>query len=157
QPAIGERSNPRDRPVSSQEVETVGRYVRVAREVFEQRLARVEPDLDLYRDGIMDKFTDNFDYMGGTRMGNSARRPGPVEALGKLVRCPLDRSKGLSRQPVNRPVPLIPMTMNQRRVAVRGPGTCALFPRNILHAGQNTSSETGRVSFLSLHPAARCR
>jgi choline dehydrogenase-like flavoprotein len=60
--------------VSSQELETVRRYVQVARHVFEQRgLAHVEPDPNLFHDCIVRKFSDNFHHMGGTRMAYSAR------------------------------------------------------------------------------------
>ena len=33
-------------------------------------------------------------------------------------------------------------------VSVGGPGTCALFPRNVRHAWKNSGSQTGRVLFL---------
>jgi quercetin dioxygenase-like cupin family protein len=39
-------------------------------------------------------------------------------------------------------------------VTVGGPGTCALFPRNVAHAWKNTGSETGRVVFLYTPAAA---
>ena len=60
--------------VSSQELETVRRYVQVVRHVFEQRgLALVEPDPNLFHDCIVRKFSDNFHHMGGTRMAYSPR------------------------------------------------------------------------------------
>jgi choline dehydrogenase-like flavoprotein len=59
--------------VSSQEVETVRRYVQVARQVFEQRgLGLVEPDPNLFHDRIVHRFGENFHHMGGTRMAGSA-------------------------------------------------------------------------------------
>jgi choline dehydrogenase-like flavoprotein len=59
--------------VSLQELETVRRYVQVARHVFEKRgLARVEPHPDLFQDHIVHRFADNFHHMGGTRMASSA-------------------------------------------------------------------------------------
>ena len=39
-------------------------------------------------------------------------------------------------------------------VTVGGPGTCAFFPRNVVHAWKNTGSETGRVLFLYTPAAA---
>jgi choline dehydrogenase-like flavoprotein len=61
-----------DWKVSPQEVQTIRRYVQVAKQVFEQRgLARVEPDPDLLHDRIIGKFGDYFHHMGGTRMASS--------------------------------------------------------------------------------------
>src|SRR5260370_36940810 len=39
-------------------------------------------------------------------------------------------------------------------VTVGGPGTCAVFPRNVPHACRNSGSETGRVLFLSTPASA---
>jgi quercetin dioxygenase-like cupin family protein len=39
-------------------------------------------------------------------------------------------------------------------VTVGGPGSCAFFPRNVVHAWKNSGSDTGRVLFLYTPAAA---
>jgi choline dehydrogenase-like flavoprotein len=57
--------------VSKQEIETIRRYVQVALPAFAQRGLRIEPDPDLFKDGLERKFTDFYHHMGGTRMATS--------------------------------------------------------------------------------------
>jgi choline dehydrogenase-like flavoprotein len=71
--ALGLRRASIDWTVSTQEVETIRRYVQVARDVFHKlRIADIVPDNDLFTDRILQKFSDYFHHMGGTRMANSA-------------------------------------------------------------------------------------
>jgi choline dehydrogenase-like flavoprotein len=62
-----------DWKVSAQEVATLRRYVQIAKRVFEARgIARIEPDPNLFQDGVALRFYDQFHHIGGTRMGSSA-------------------------------------------------------------------------------------
>jgi len=70
--ALGLFQTRMDWRVSKQEIETVRRYVQVAQQAFAQRGLRIEPDPDLFKDGLERKFTDRFHHMGGTRMATSA-------------------------------------------------------------------------------------
>ncbi|MGB8325124.1 MAG: GMC family oxidoreductase, partial [Candidatus Acidiferrum sp.] len=58
--------------VSKQEIETIRRYVQVAQPAFAQHGLRIEPNPELFEDGLERKFADFFHHMGGTRMATSA-------------------------------------------------------------------------------------
>jgi len=71
--ALGLRRASIDWKVSTQEVETVRRYVRVIHQAFgELKIADLIPQKDLFTERFPKGIFDYFHHMGGTRMGSSA-------------------------------------------------------------------------------------